>query len=245
MPAKKQEEVAEEATKKEEVLQALPEEMLEQAKASTAAANYQRKQEVTKGIGVLRTKGGVDGPSADLLPSDMPYPENIHGDDFENYGPQGFAAVFPEDVEMQTFSAEQEFIIDPERVRVLHFDKPGRNLPKKRLYNIKGIHADGRFVQLPFEDQIQNTAGGDPEDAIGLRRYQRKDIHLLFDWDTFTPIYCGAWGCWAKAEQDGGNAGFCTMRHAKHTLPNRYKDASAIQQGLFEQGVTTTRVWSG
>ncbi len=69
-------------------------------------------------------------------------------------------------------------------------------------------------------------------------------ITLLFDWDTFTPVYCGAWGCWAAAEQAGANAAFCTMRHAQHTLPNRYKDAGAIGQGLFDKGVTTTRVWS-
>lgn len=228
----------------QEVLQRLPEEMIEQAEASTKAANYQRKQEVTSGVGVLRTKGGADGPSTDLIASDIPYPEGIHGEDYELYGPQGFAAVFPDDVEMQTFSAEQEFVIDPERVRVLYFDKPGRNLPKKRLYNIKGIHRDGRLVQLPFEDQIQNNAGGDPEDGIGLRRYERKGITLLFDWDTFMPVYCGAWGCWAQAEQTGEHAAFCTMRHAKHTLPNQYKDANEIGKGFFDSGVTTTRIWS-
>jgi hypothetical protein len=250
MPAKKKDaseamvEEANTAAVKEQILQELPEEMLEQAEASTKAANYQRKQEVTSGVGVLRTKGGKDGPTVRLSPSDIPYPEGIHGEDFEDYGPQGQAAVIPEDVEMVTFSAEQQFIIDPEMVRVLYFDKPGRDLPKKRLYNIKGIHRDGRIVQLAFEDQIQNNAGGDPEDAIGLRRYERKGIYLLFDWDTFTPIYCGAWGCWAQATQTGAFAGFCAMRHAQHTLPNRYKDAGEIGQGLMESGVTTSRVWA-
>ena len=227
----------------QEVLEELPAEMLEQAEASTKAANYQRKQEVTSGIGVLRTKGGVDGPSTDLIVSKIPYPEDIHGEDWALYGPQGFAAVIPEGVDRETFSAEQQFVIDPERVKFLMFDKPGRNLPKKRLYNIKGIHRDGRFVQLAFEDQIQNNAGGDPEDAIGLRRYERKGITLLFDWELFCPVYCGAWGCWAQASQGGPFMAFCAMRHAEHTLPNKYKNAGEISQGLMESGVTTSRVW--
>ena len=238
-----EEEVTEKVAIDTEVLDDLDQEMVEQAVASTKAADYQRKQEVTSGVGVLRTKGDVDGPTTDLIKSEIVYPKGIHGEDFEFYGPQGFAAVIPEDATMETFSAEQQFIINPELVKVLYFDKPGRNLPKKRLYNIKGIHKDGRFVQLPFEDQIQNNAGGDPEDAIGLRRYERKGITLLFNWETFCPVYCGAWGCWAQATQGGPFMAFCAMRHAEHTLPNKYKNAGEIGQSLMEQGVTTSRVW--
>ena len=94
MPAKKKETEID-----QEVLAELPEEMVEQAEASVKAANYQRKQEVTSGVGVLRTKGGVDGPSTDLIVSDIPYPEGIHGEDFELYGPQGFAASISEGVD--------------------------------------------------------------------------------------------------------------------------------------------------
>ncbi len=36
---------------------------------------------------------------------------------------------------------------------------------------------------------------------------------------------------------------FCAMRHAEHTLPNKYKNAGEISQGLMESGVTTSRVW--
>ncbi len=141
-----EEEVVEEAAIDTEVVADLDQEMVEQAKQSTKAANYQRKHEVTSGVGVLRTKGGADGPSTDLMASEIVYPKGIHGEDFEFYGPQGFAAVIPEGVEMETFSAEQQFVINPDLVKVLYFDKPGRNLPKKRLYNVKGIHRDGRFV---------------------------------------------------------------------------------------------------
>ncbi len=87
-------------------------------------------------------------------------------------------------------------------------------------------------------------AGGDPQDAISLRRAQRKGIHLLLhDWETLRPIYCGAWDCWAKATEDGNFVGFCSLKHAQHTKPNAYKGASEITQGLMEKGVTTSNIW--
>ena len=136
--------------------------------------------------------------------------------------------------------------MDEEKLKFIQFDSTkGRNLPKKRQYTVKAIHRDGRLVQLGFEPQIQNNAGGDPEDAIGLRRYERKGITLLFDFTTFRPVYCAAWGCWAQADQGGIYVGFCSERHAKHTLPNRYKEAGAIMGALMEQGVTTSRTWQG
>jgi len=193
----------------------------------------------------LRTKG-TRSTKIELETSDIPYPEGIHGEDYEFYGPQGFAASIPEGTEREAYSADQPFYLDEEKLKFIQFDSTrGRNLPKKRQYTIKAIHRDGRLVQLGFEPQIQNNAGGDPEDAIGLRRYQRKGIHLLFDFDTFRPIYCAAWGCWAQADQTGPYVGFCSERHAKHTLPNRYKEASAIMGALMEQGVTTSRTWEG
>ncbi|KKK50875.1 hypothetical protein LCGC14_3120670, partial [marine sediment metagenome] len=45
------------------------------------------------------------------------------------------------------------------------------------------------------------------------------------------------------ATQGGNFVCFCTLRHAQHTLPNQYKGASEISQGLMEAGVTTTAVW--
>jgi hypothetical protein len=221
-----------------------PKEMVEQAEES-AKARQEQQAEPAAGVGVLRRKGGVEGKQEDLFPSDIPYPVEAHGEDFEFYGPQGFAATIPDGTEISPYSSEQEFVINADRVEVLHFTKPGLNLPKKRLYTVKALHKDGRLVQLPFEAQIQNTAGGDPEDAIGLRRYQRKGITLLIDWDTLTPVYCAAWGCWAQGQSATDFAGFCTPRHAQHTLPNRFKDAGNITRGLMEQGVTTSRIWGG
>lgn len=216
----------------------LTEEQQEAAKASAAAANKKRKEAPKGGVGKLRKRG--DGPgSATLQESDIPYPAEVHGEDFEDYGPTGFASTIPDDVEIATYGGDQEFIIEPEKVETLMFTQPGRNLPKKRLYTIKAIHRDGRLVQLPFEPQIQNNAGGDIEDAIGLRRYQRKGIKLLVNFDTLQPIYCAAWDCWAQARADG----FCSERHAQHTLPNRYKDAAAITGSIFGEGATTSRTW--
>lgn len=209
-----------------------------------AAANKAREEAPPKeGVGVLRTQT-KDKRAREFHPSDIPYPEGIHGEEFEFYGPSGFAAYVPEGTPISAFSTEQGFVIDPEKVRVLHFQKPGRNLPKKRLYTVKAIHKDGRLVQLPFEQQIQNNAGGDPQDAIGLHRYERKGIHVLIDWNTLMPVYCAAWGCFAQATQTGAFTGFCTQRHAMHTMPNNYKDAGEITKGVFGEGATTSRTWS-
>ena len=220
-------------------------ELADAMKAAQASAKTERPDELPKGgVGILRRKGSSN--RSQLTASDIPYPEGIHGENYEFYGPHGFASFIPDGTDISTYSNEQEFVIDPERVRVLFFEQAGRNLPKKRLYNIKGIHKDGRIVPLPFEDQIQNNAGGDPEDAIGLHRYERKGIYLLMDWETMIPIYCAAWGCFAQAQQKGENVAFCSLRHAQHTLPNRYKEKGAEvgMMGMFSQGSTTSRVWS-
>jgi len=220
----------------------LTEEQLSAIQASNEYANKARAEDVLSGTGVLRKKNTGPG-SIELIESNIPYPVEHHGDDFSLYGPQGMASFIPKDVVIAAYSGDQEFVIRPERVKNLMFARPGMNLPKKRLYTIKAIHKDGRLVQLPFEQQIQNNAGGDPEDAIGLRRYQRKGIKVLIDFDTLIPVYCAAWDCWAQSAYDGAFIGFCHQRHAKHTLPNQYKDAGAIVGGIFGENATTSRTW--
>jgi len=231
--------MAENATKK-----APDKELKEAAEAlNESAQEVKAKAAPSSGVGVLRTQS-KGKRQKEFVPSEIPYPEGIHGEDYEFYGPAGFAAEIPDGTPIEAFSNEQGFVINPEKVKFLHFQAPGRNLPKKRLYTIKAIHRDGRLVQLGFEPQIQNNAGGDPEDAIGMRRYERKGIHVLIDWSTLMPVYCASWGCFAQAEQSGQFAGFCTMKHAQHTLPNQYKDAGAITHGIFGEGATTSRTWS-
>lgn len=148
----------------------------------------------------------------------------------------------------------QQFTVVEERLRGLTFAAPAQNLPKKRLYVVKAFHLDGRLGQIPFEPQINNTAGGELEDAIGLHREQRKGRLILIDWNTMIPVYCAARDCWAAsmrkdlierfpAHADAVNTGFCSMRHAQHTMPNRFRDAEAILGGMFGAGATTSRVW--
>ncbi len=199
--------------------------------------------EIRGGVGVLRKRGSAQ--TGKYFKSDIPYPAGIHGENFELYGPQGFASFVPEGTDIATYSSEQEFMIDPEKVEWLFFQQAGRNLPKKRLYTIKGIHRDGRLRQFGYEEQIQNTAGGDPEDAIGLHRYERKGIYILIDWTTMIPVYCGAWGCFAAADQTGESVGFCSVRHGQHTLPNNFRQGDQGMMGMFSQNATTSRIWAG
>lgn len=226
-----------ERKKETQVTQEMKEQAAEQlarVNAEKAAREAAEKQD-GDGFGRIRTKGQSRAKAAVTRKSDIPAPEL----DMDGLGPTAFSAVLHG--EQQFDPADQEFTIDEDKYKYLHFAKPGQNLPKKRLYTVKGFHKDGRLSQFPFEPQIQNTAGGDPEDAIGLQRYLRKGVKLLIDMTTLQPIYCAAWGCWAQAD---GETGFCSLRHAQHTLPNRYKDAGAITQSLISQNVTTSRTWA-
>jgi len=237
-------------TKQEDVeaSDVLTQEQKEAAAASASRATELRKEEGNTddkypGGRRLHRKGSGPTQDRDLKESDIPYPAEVHGKDFELMGPSGFATRIPQDVDIVAFSGDQEFEIIPERVEHLLFDKPGRAL-SKQLYVIKALMPDGRLVQLPFEQQIQNNAGGDPADAIGLRRYQRKGIKVLIDFDTLVPVYCAALDCWAQAAADGDHIGFCSARHAKYTLPNQYKDAGTIVHSIFGENATTSRTWA-
>jgi hypothetical protein len=214
------------------------EEMVKQAKKSVEKVNADRANKTDPSdFSQPRRKRG--GNSGQISESDMLFPEM----DFDEYGPTAWGAS-TDNLEVTGSTDTQEFFLDAAKLKHLPVMAPGTNLPKKRLYTVKALHRDGRLVQLGAELQIQNNAGGDPEDMIGLRRYQRKGLHVLIDFETGTPWYCAAWGCFAKALTDGRFVGFCDERHAKHTLPNAYKNAGQIMAGLMEQGVTTSRTWS-
>ena len=209
-------------------------EMIESAKRSLEETRKRAEQEAETPADLSAPRRRSQRQDVSLEASDIPAPKLEE----DQISPTAFAAV-PVGGKAESID-EQEFYIDAAKLEFLHFTKPGQNLPRKRLYTVKAIHQDGRLVQLPFEPQINNTAGGDIEDAIGLRRFTRKGIKVLFNFDTMQPVYCAAWGCWARAD---GQTGFCSMRHAQHTLPNRFREARGIIQGLMEQGVTTSRVW--
>lgn len=184
-----------------------------------------------------RFKG--DAHSTVLIESDIPYPDEIKEEDF---GPAAFGTS-TEGLTITGNSDTQQFYVEEDKVKNLWFAKPGQNLPKKRLYTVKALHKDGTLVQLPSEPQIQNNAGGDPEDYIGLNRYSRKGIKLLVtDMASMAPLYCAAWDCWARAEHNNDYPGFCSSRHAMHTLPNRFKGADKTL-GAFGKDSTTSRTW--
>lgn len=186
-----------------------------------------------------RTLAGGGGSRVKLTESDIPRPEL----DRELMKPTAFGTS-TDGLEVTGSVDTQQFYIEEDKVENLWFAEPGQNLPKKRLYTIKALHQDGRLVQLPSEPQIQNNAGGDPEDFIGLQRYARKGIKLLVtDTQTMTPLYCAAWDCWARAEHGNDFPGFCSQRHAVHTLPNRFKGAGDVL-GAFGRDATTSRTWA-
>lgn len=168
------------------------------------------------------------------------------GLDPDLFGPTAFAAKPVGEI---TGSYEtQEFELDEDKARFVHFRHPGGNLPAKRLYTVKAMQPNGTLVQLPFEDQINNTAGSDRSDAIGLRRYERKGYRIFMDWNTLQPLYCAAYGCFAAAlgineEYAGQYRHFCGQAHAQLTLPNQFSEAGAVMEGLMSQGATTSRVW--
>lgn len=168
------------------------------------------------------------------------------GLDPDLFGPTAFAARPVGDI---TGNYEtQEFELDEDRARFVHFTQPNQNLPSKRLYTVKAMKPNGTLTQLPFEPQINNSAAGDQSDAIGLRRYERKGYKIFVDWESLQPLYCAAFGCFARslgstAEYTGNFPHFCGQAHAQLTLPNMYRDAGRVNDGLMAQGATTSRVW--
>jgi hypothetical protein len=163
-------------------------------------------------------------------------------------------AMAAEIVELGETFEDHIFTLNEEILQGLPFHAPALRVQRKALYTVKAVHRDGRLVQLPFEEQINNTGGADLMDAIGLRRYQRKGIAILIDWNTMVPIYCAAFDCWARSmvpalvsrfpqHAAAVNSGFCSHLHASWTLPNQFDDAGAIQAGLLSKGVTTSRIF--
>jgi hypothetical protein len=181
------------------------------------------------------------------IDADMPWPEI----DFEALYPTSYFAV----IDKQGESLDDiEFHVDEDKLVGLAFAKPDLQIRSKSLYVVKGLQPDGRIIQIPFEDQINNTAAGDREDALGLRRYERRGITLFWDWASFLPIYCAHIDCWARAmvpelgakypqHRAAANTGFCSLRHQARTLPNMFDEAGNVRQGLMSAGVTTSRLW--
>lgn len=168
----------------------------------------------------------VDAEASDV---DAPYIEET------DLGPTSFAV----DIDEASTEENTVFTVDEDRLKKLHFTKPGARVASKKLFTVKAFNPNGTLIQLPFEAQIQNTAASSREDAIGLRRYQSKGFQLLYDFDTGRTIYCATWDCWAQARP--GND-FCSDGHQNQTMP---RQEDTLSGGAFTPGATTKRVWNG
>lgn len=146
----------------------------------------------------------------------------------------------------------QKFSVVEERLKGLIFDVPGRALERGRTAKtVKMLMYDGRLIQIPFEAQINNTAAGSSEDAIGVRKYQRRGI-IFFDFSTGLPIYCFSRNCNAAAmrpelsrqypqHQAVSGSGYCSREHFLFTEPSRARRWFNEGGGMFEGNVTTSQ----
>lgn len=148
--------------------------------------------------------------------------------DLENLTPTSFGITI---TEVGETTEDTFFTLDENLVRTLQFTEPGKQLPSKRLFTVKAFNPGGTLVQLPFENQIQNTKASDRHDAIGLRKYQAKGFHILYDFAEGRTVYCAAWDCWAQARPGDD---FCCDRHRTQTVPDN-------SGGRFGDGATTSR----
>jgi hypothetical protein len=130
-------------------------------------------------------------------------------------------------------------IVDAEvpKGRFLPFDRPGRRIETKAIYTVKAHTPDGRLVQLPLEDQINNQIAS-PENFVGLQYYVRKGFEVFIDFATGKALFCPTWGCYA--EWNDKYHGFCSEAHQAVTKPEAGKEASG-----FSLGATTSARWSG
>lgn len=224
-----------------------------QVEAELDAADAEMEQAVADEP-EIRTLGRGRGSAREMYPSDLPNPVDY---DSDLIGPSAYGAVVvksrrPDNPKKGLPQDEIEFYLDPVKVKYLQFQKPGLPLPKKKLYTVKAFKPNGALTQLPFERQHNNQAAGDMQDAIGLRRYQRKGFIVLMDFQTMLPVYCGAAECYARAhvpEMDEmypeharmANTGFCSALHANHTSANRFNRDGSPRGTAFGDQATTTR----
>jgi hypothetical protein len=147
----------------------------------------------------------------------------------------------------------QEFTIIEERLGGLLFDRPARDLERgAQLKVVKALKPSGDLIQVPWEMQINNTAGGDYGDAIGVRRMARKKYFVFLDFETGQPIYCFSNNCWAAAmvpalastypeHAQAIGTGYCSLKHFGYTAPNEANKFLTGYGGMFSAGATTTQ----
>ena len=111
----------------------------------------------------------------------------------------------------------------------------GRKVPWKNMKVMKALQVDsdgiltGNVSQLPWEATVNNGVSGNPEDQIGLKKYERKGFILLVESDG-TPIYSTLWDDWAEYD-------------AEYEAKIRHRNQG--ESGKFGQNATTSKTMSG
>lgn len=212
---------------------------------AAAEKDLKRQAEKRENDSKIRTFKGAAGAEPELYVSDLySLPE---GFDLDAIGPMSYLAKA--EGEITGNIATQQFSVIEERLEGLLFDKPARRLEQGRsLRTVKVLKPNGVLGQIPFEDQINNTAAGDGSDAIGVKKFAKKGFLILFDFDEMQPVYCMSRNCFAAAmvpelaerfpEHTGViGSGYCSYDHMAFTEPN----LANSNNGMFSTNATTTR----
>jgi len=111
----------------------------------------------------------------------------------------------------------------------------GRKVPFKNMKNMKALQVDpdgmitGNVVQLPWEATVNNGVAGDPNDQIGLKKYERKGFILCQDSDG-TPLFSTLWDDWSEYDAE---------------YESKKRKAFQGEAGKFGANATTSRTMSG
>jgi len=111
----------------------------------------------------------------------------------------------------------------------------GRKVPFKNMKTMKALQVDpdgiitGNVVQLPWEQTVNNGVAGEPQDQIGLKKYERKGFIFCVNEDG-TPIFSTLWDDWSEYD---------AAYEAK--IRNSYQG----EAGKFGTRATTSRTMTG
>ena len=111
----------------------------------------------------------------------------------------------------------------------------GRKVPFKNMKTMKALQVDpdgmvtGNVVQLPWEQTVNNGVAGEPQDQIGLKKYERKGFIFCVNEDG-SPIFSTLWDDWSEYD---------AAYEAK--IRNSYQG----EAGKFGTRATTSRTMTG
>lgn len=111
----------------------------------------------------------------------------------------------------------------------------GRKVPFKNMKTMKALQVDpdgiitGNVVQLPWEATVNNGVAGDPNDQIGLKKYERKGFIFCVEADG-TPMFSTLWDDWSEYDP---------------AYEARMRKAFQGEAGKFGANATTSRTMAG